>query len=222
MTNLVLITSVINTPNNPLSYSNIRSIYTPQERFNQTKNTINSIKTKIPNYKILIIECSKLDLEHEDYLKNNSDYYINVYDNEIIRNQIYHYSKSLGEGTMTIEAIKYINYNNIIYKNLYKVSGRYMLTDQFCYSKFNNDMIVMKKINDSNENIFTGLYKLPSRYVNKFLIYLEQKKDIMYQCIGYEVLFSMFLHTISNNDKVYVNPIGLEGYVTVDGSYFNG
>ena len=37
MSNLVLITSVINTPNTPLSYSKIRSVFTREQRFEQTK-----------------------------------------------------------------------------------------------------------------------------------------------------------------------------------------
>ena len=58
MDNLVLITSIINTPKTPLSYSKIRSVYTRNERFEQTKKTIESIKEKIPNHKILIVECT--------------------------------------------------------------------------------------------------------------------------------------------------------------------
>ena len=56
MNNLVLITSIINTPQNPLSYSNIRSVFTREERFNDTKETIKSIKEKIPYCKIMIVE----------------------------------------------------------------------------------------------------------------------------------------------------------------------
>ena len=58
MSNLVLITSVINTPKKPLSYSNVRSVFTREERYEQTKKTIQSIREKIPNYKIMIVECT--------------------------------------------------------------------------------------------------------------------------------------------------------------------
>ena len=54
MNNLVLITSVIKTPNKPLSYINTRSIYTHEERFEQTKKTIQSIREKIPNVRYLL------------------------------------------------------------------------------------------------------------------------------------------------------------------------
>jgi hypothetical protein len=55
MKNLVLITSVICIENKPLSYTNVRSIYSHQERFEQTKKTIETIREKIPNAKIFVV-----------------------------------------------------------------------------------------------------------------------------------------------------------------------
>ena len=108
MTNLVLITSVINTPNLPLSYSKTRSIFSRHDRFLQTKQTIESIKNKLPNDKIIIVECSELNQEETDYLNDMCDYVLNLWDKKELHNYIFGPSKSLGEGTMTIEALKYI------------------------------------------------------------------------------------------------------------------
>ena len=44
MKNFVLITSVINTPQKPLSYCKTRSIYSREERFLQLKQTIKEKK----------------------------------------------------------------------------------------------------------------------------------------------------------------------------------
>ena len=128
MNNLVLITSVISTTNNPLSYINNRSVYSHLERFEQTKKTIESVKEKIPNSKIIIVECSNLNEEIINYLIKNSDYFLNLYNNQKIRNNISHISKSLGEGTMTLCALKFIIQNNIEFNNLIKISGRYWLS----------------------------------------------------------------------------------------------
>jgi hypothetical protein len=98
---LVLITSVINIPNRPLSYTNTRSIYTKEERLEQTKKTIYSVQKKIPDALIFIVECSLLNNEEEDFLKKNSNYFLNLYDNDNIRERVYGISKSLGEGTLT-------------------------------------------------------------------------------------------------------------------------
>ena len=67
--NLILVTSVINTPNKALSYSKIRSVFSRKERLEQTKKTINSIKHYIPDHKIFLVECSDFTEEEENILK---------------------------------------------------------------------------------------------------------------------------------------------------------
>jgi hypothetical protein len=67
MNDIILITSVIRPPDKPLSYTSIRSVFTSNERFIQTKKTIESVRQKIPNGLIMLIECSHL-LEEELYI----------------------------------------------------------------------------------------------------------------------------------------------------------
>ena len=142
MKNLVLITSVVNTPNLPLSYSKIRSVFTREERFLQTKKTIESIKEKIPDYKIMIVECTDFTDEEKSYFKNECDYILNLWDKKELHSNIFGLSKSLGEGTMTIEALKYIQYKKIEYENLFKICGRYSLNNEFNYNIYNNNKLV--------------------------------------------------------------------------------
>ena len=242
--NIVLITSVINPPNKPLSYSSSRSIYSAEERFIQTQKTIASIREKIPNNKIFILECSSLIPSQNEYLSSNSEYFINLYCQNT-QDDIYGISKALGEGTMTIKALEYITnhiipdittkYNISIENiNLFKISGRYWLTDNFDYNKFiapSNapSNAVFKQIDNNPNNIFTALYKLPALLITNLYKFLTDKNNIsrMRQCIGYEVLFADFVKEISNivNTKYiikYIDPIGLTGYVAIDGSYYNG
>ena len=80
MSNLVLITSVINTPNLPLSYSKVRSVFTRGQRFTQTKQTIESIKEKIPDHKMMIVECTDFTKEEKDYFDKECDYILNLWD----------------------------------------------------------------------------------------------------------------------------------------------
>ena len=122
---------------------------------------------------------------------------------------------------MTICALEFIINNNIEYDNLIKISGRYWLSDNFDYSNFNCDNIVIKYINDDKNNAFTALYQLPKNVVIDFKIFLENNLKEMVNCIGYEVLFANFLKKQNNSIK-YLNPIGLEGYVSVCGTLYNG
>ena len=217
MQNLVLICSIIKTPNIPLSYTETRSIYSHEERFEQTKKTIQSIKKKIPNSKIFIVECSELHDEQNNYLKKNSDYFLNLIDQKEKVQNIYSISKALGEGTMTIEAINYIQQNNIEYENLFKITGRYWLSEYFTYSNFENNDIMVHYIQNDINNACTSLYKLNKMNVVDFQNFLIHNKDFMYQCIGYEVLFAKFLQLPKKNKVIHMNKIGINGLISVSG-----
>ena len=221
MNNLVLITSVICTPNTPFSYINIRSVYSHNERFEQTKKTIESVKQKIPNAQILLVECSNLNKEQNEYFLSNTDYFLNLFQNEKIINNISSKSKSLGEGTMTLCGLNYIIDNNIVFNNLIKISGRYYLSEKFDYNKFNNNNIVIKYIDNNKDNVFTALYQLPKESIINFKIFLENKFNEMINCIGYENLFAIFIKS-EKRLIVNLNPIGLEGYVSVAKEFYSG
>ena len=219
MKNLVLITSVICITNTPLSYTNIRSVFTHEERFEQTVKTIQTIREKIPNSKIFIVECSPLNDEYNEYLIKNSDYFLNLYTNESIRNKTCGISKSLGEGIMTMYAIEYIQNNNINYDNFFKITGRYWLSDNFNYNNFYNNEIVIHYINNDINNTCTSLYKLDKCNVVDFYNFLSSNMDLMFQCIGYEVLFALFLKLPKNNNIIHLNKIGVNGYISVSNDF---
>jgi hypothetical protein len=221
MNNLVLITSVIHTPNVRLSYINTRSIYNSNERFEQTKKTFETVKLKLPNAKIFLIECSPLTEEEEQYLKKNSDYFLNLFENEAAKQNIYSISKSLGEGTMTQCAFEYLLLNDIVFDHLIKISGRYWLSHQFNIEKFYNKNIIIKYIDDNPENVFTGLYKIPKELVPKLKDFLMKNHNNMLNCIGFENLFALFIKEC-NYPKDILNPIGLVGFVSVSNDFYIG
>lgn len=217
MDNLVLITSVINTPNTPLSYTKVRSVFTRKERFEQTKKTIESIKQYIPNHKIMIVECTDFTEEEKAYFNEQCDYVLNLWERKELHSNIFGISKSLGEGTMTTEALIYILRNKLEYNYLYKISGRYWLNKNFKIDNIQNN--IFKKIHNNENNIFTALYKIDKETVHKLLNFLISNIASMKKCIGYEGLISRF---IKNIDTYFVDTIGLSGFVTVCGSEYNG
>lgn len=225
MKTIVLITSIIDPPNKPLSYISTRSIYTSDERFEQTKKTFQTVREKIPNAKIFLVECSKLNQEQETFMLQNSDYFLNLYGNEEIRKNMHSESKSLCEGTMTYQALQSIENNHIEYDKLIKISGRYWLSDNFDYgNNFNHRKMVVKYIGNDKNNVFTALYQLPREMVEKFKVFLLSNQDKMNNCIGYEVLFGIFIHSenIHPTNLVIVEPIGLCGFLSVSNDFYNG
>lgn len=214
--NLVLITSIIYTPNKPLSYIKIRSVFTPIERFEQTKKTIQTIKEKIPNVEILMVECSNLTKEQTEYFTKECNYFINLINNPEHVINIYSISKSHGEGTMTKVALEYIKMNNIDFDNFFKITGRYWLSNDFNYKNFENTNIVIRYIQKNINNTCTSLYKLNKNNLDDFYDFLKTNTVLMKKCMSYEMIFGKFLKQISkNNNIVDLNKIGVNGYISV-------
>lgn len=223
MINITLITSIIDTPNIPLSYTNVRSVFNKEQRFEQTKKTILSIREKIHNNKIILIECSRLSDEEKYYFNENVDYFYNIYDlgnNELIQ-RMFTISKSMGEGTMTICALNILFENNIEFDNLFKISGRYWLNNNFDFNIYNNTYPCIHRINNDINNVFTCFYKLPREIAYKWLKYLLKSESDFVQCIGFEIIFASFLKTLTEEKCIVENKVGINGYVTVCGTFID-
>ena len=224
--NITLIPSIIDPPNAPLSYHAVRSVFTKQERMEQTKASIASVRAHIPNNKIMVIECSLLTEEETQYFREHTDIFINLYDhpNESYIERIHSVSKSMGEGTMTIYALEYLFENNIEYDMLFKLSGRYKLTDRFSYDMYNNDN-VMVKYYDEKECASTILYKLPRPHSLQWYAFLQNANHYFVYCYSYENIFAMFLRELESqieNVIVHTPYMGACGNISVCGGYIEG
>lgn len=212
---LCLITSVIKTPSLPLSYTSTRSVFTHEERYIQTLKTIESVKNKIPGVIICLVECSDLDKDQVAKITSAVDYFLNIFDDTELRSKVYSPSKSMGEGTMTIAALDYINARQIEYNSFYKISGRYWLNDSF--SPY--DYPIFVKSNEIGHGIPTTLYKLNNDSVDAFHKFLLEKYSDMKNCKGYELIFAEFIMQLPN--VMFVPTLGVSGYVSVDNVFYS-
>ncbi len=223
---LVLITSLVKTPNTPLSYSNIRSVFSHDERFEQVKKSIQSVREKIEGAKILLIECSDLSEEQRDYFKNNCDYFYNLYDKENrlhYLSRVYSTHKTLGELTLTTEALKYIYNNNLEFKNFYKLSGRYWINDRFDINKFENNRCHVN--HHTPDCLATCLYKLDNEYTLKWYNYLLNQESLAKKGFSMENFFAYFIMELYKDENHRKNILlsgigsyGVSGLIAVDGS----
>ena len=216
---LFLITSVVNITKNPFSYTNVRSVFSREERFEHTKYTIESIKNKVENVKIMVVECSYLNEQETEYFKQNVDFFINLYcfENKNIISNVESISKSLGEGQLTICALEYLFNNNIVFDKLFKISGRYYLNDNFNYDLFNNSFL---NASYSGGVFSTCLYKLTYLASQDWYNFLLNSTPDFLNCVGYENIFSKFLNKVVAENKYIVldtKPLGVSGLCAVDG-----
>lgn len=81
------------------------------------------------------MECTEIPQEYEDEIKSKVDFYKNIYKgNEAIIDGLY---KNVGE------ALSMLLVDKEGYENIYKISGRYYLTDDFDFSKWDNNDSMM-------------------------------------------------------------------------------
>ena len=212
--NLVIITSVLNIINLPLSYFHTRSIFTLQERFKQTIKTINSLKRYIPDLEILFCECSDLEVELESELKEKVNYYYNFYSKEDIRNKVNSSYKGLGEANLLLEGLKHIDFLN--YKNIFKISGRYYLNTNFDYNKFNNNYNIFTNWDDSNKSLCTIFYKINYFYLPLFKEQLLNSIAELEEGFSIEqVIFNYF-----SKYSIIYDKLNISGFLSTEGYLF--
>lgn len=241
MKNIIIITSIIDIPKQPSDKSfkstsypqDTRSIYTREERFQQTQCTIENVKRNIPDVKILLVECSQLTDEERKFLETECQWIINLIDNPDLRENIYSQSKSLGEGTMMIAALEFLFKNNIEFDNLFKITGRYWLNENFVYSDFENDELIFNNDNITSIllkrnngvvsvsnvlQVVTAFYKITQKSAIQLLGFLLDNVDQMKLGIQYEKIIGYFLYLFKKVNKItYKKCIGVSGHIAIDG-----
>jgi hypothetical protein len=209
--NLIIIPSIIKCTDKRLSYTNVRSVYSTTERYEQLLKTIRSVREKIPNAYIVLIECSKDIEEYEKIMYPLVNEYINYYNNNDIKNAVESIYKGYGESLTIYTFLKnhFINKDVLEqYENIIKISGRYYLNDKFNYNIFDNDKNIFRYYSEHN-NVSTRLYKINKKY---FEIYVSNFIDIIKKCIKGDSIENVIVSTLPYK---YVDYIGVSGYIAI-------
>jgi len=215
---IFLITSVINTGSAAWSYTSIRSVFTPQERFEQTLKTIESIRALQDGSRIILSECSDLEPTMATILKDKVDFYINCYKNtEIQAACIQSNKKGYGELLQTRDALEYLQAHNILFKRLFKISGRYWLTNAFDKSRFSMTDYAFNSILPNSTCHPTVLYSVPSSVIEHYKTVLKECDSVYKEhVVGYETLLPPLCIP-----KISIDGIGVAGLVAVDGTFYS-
>jgi len=217
--NVVIVTSKIYVSNNSLSYANTRSIYTPDERFIQTMNTINSIKQYIPDSFIILFDNSVFEnTNYFDQIKDNVDIFLNITDNYLLN----YYTddcefKAFAEISQILEIYKILfskfDFNNI--NQFFKITGRYVINNQFNFNQYNNTKNIIKKnFNVTDRNYwYTCFYKINKNFIDTYFVRLKNilKDKNKYENMDLEVIFS----TIFKDDFTFTNNLGVTQNIAV-------
>lgn len=126
-------------------------VFTPDQRLAQTVDTINSIKTYIPNAKIVIMECCGTPIRDEQrtQLEQYCDLFIDyshdedvqaLYDNDnwdVVKNgtEIMCFGRALNH----LKDIEFFTKNKV--DRIHKMSGRYVLNNKFFPEVYSRDAV---------------------------------------------------------------------------------
>jgi hypothetical protein len=214
-----IITSVINTISTDLTYGT-RSFYSMKERFEQTLQTIHSIKKYVPTAHIYLIEGSDITYDMEFVLESLVYKYINVFSDKYIRKSVESKLKGYGEATQLYYIFS--NYRMDHYDAIFKISGRYYLNSDFNLQDLiqNNKVIFCNGKKRKQEIVSTVLYFIPNNYLKDIYntyklvikIYDEYESRLLrgdMESLHYERIVPKILKEYSIHEK-----IGVEGLVS--------
>ena len=195
--NIVFINSKIIVSDTAFSYIKKRSIYSRQERMNQTINTITSIRKYIPDAHIVLLDNSVFNILEHNILEQLTDTFINITDNNVLNyfTDVFQY-KAFGEISQQLQFFELFlkkDYTKI--KNFFKITGRYGINEEFDYEQYNNDLNIFKKhlsIKDK-EYYYTCFYKLDKSILKEtqtlFKDFVRNKEKYMNSYSDFEVIF---------------------------------
>jgi len=218
--NIVLITSKIYVSDKKFSYIENRSIYTSQERFIQTIETIDSIRKYIPDSFIVLFDNSADFTTFEKHVfQKITDCFINILDDS---NLNYHTNeceeKAYGDISQQVKFFDLLLANNINISNIkhfFKISGRYVINNNFIYKDYNNNKNLFKKDenNPKKEYYFTCFFKLDKNILIEY--YNKLKKLLLEKTMETDNDCEIILPRLIKNNITKIKNLGITQRIAV-------
>jgi hypothetical protein len=192
------------------------SAYSEEQRFEQTLETIKSVREKVPNSYVILFECSSRSIEerHKDVLRKECDLFLEFYDEPGMKalyeniekdSKYITYGKSLLETRGLMNTLYCIQQHNLFSdsQRVFKLTGRYTLNDYFDIkdyeSKFLENYYVIKKydyLTEEQENF-------DEKELENVYAYLYGSKGMMVTGL-WSFDRSLFYETVSSLEKAFV------------------
>lgn len=195
--NIFIITSVLSPSKKALSYTPVRSIFSYQERLDQTIQTVESVLEKDPECEIHLVEWWHIN-RWDSFKSIHQVRYHYIGDKFWIRWCIDSSNKSLGEVIMLLYWICVIRIPLNKFWMLIKISGRYFLNDMFNPSNFALDKISFRIL---GAGCSTKLYAVPKAMFTYYIVYLFMTVPLLLlwrsiECTLYFIVLRRHIHML--------------------------
>ncbi len=207
--NLVAICSAIVTNNQPLAYTPIRSHFTHQQRFEQTLETIESIKRKIPDPYIVLVEGTELPSDMFNELNTRVNYIHQIHIIPEVYQHINGPHKGVGEATSLLSYLQSQHYkeHEVLFNTISKISGRYFILPSFDWITYDNKVICNIKYDNphhhSHIHMSTMFYTIGNKIKEAFIESLDMccKHSELHNGVALELVLPNCM--ISKNIQFY-------------------
>lgn len=214
----VIIISVVSCTDNALNYTDVRSVFSAEMRLKQTIKTVESVREKIPDADIYWIEGGLWDVH--DFVAEKVNNYIYLGGDSRVRRAVDSKHKGLGEVELCLKSLDMMK----DYDFLFKISGRYYLSEKFEVNKFNYDMLNFKCY-AQNGSIPSGVEKYISGSYSTRLYGIPQKNYTLYRSalkkskvrlrLGHS-LEGLLCRYMQRERFYYIDELGVSGIIGID------
>ena len=195
-------------------------------RYHQTLETIQSIRDKVPNAKIVLVDSSSDRLSDEYFaeLKQKTDLFITLFNHQATIDFNRYQQKSAGECYIMMIALSAIVEMNMIGDRIFKITGRYKLSDSFDITEYENPDLVGKYVFKKRVKSWMNrdLSLVDTRLWSMCSSLLEETQDILPKVLNIVLegnfdLEHAYFQTINLEHLVEFDKVHLEGQIASDG-----
>ena len=220
------------------------SVYKPEERLQQTLETIASVRERIPNAVICLTDCGIPGLNDEQLkiLTADVDHFVDFSQDDNVQwihqnIQVQDVVKNLTEMAVVRSFFTYALEEGWFdgCDRIFKVSGRYTLTDTFKTSDYETNIVgdkyvVSKRMLSQFAHGITGVdqqymlrvYSFGANRISEFIMLLEDMIEHMQDRVnsgGYIDIEHLWYKFLPREDVVEFNRTGVRGHVAPNGTF---
>jgi hypothetical protein len=230
--NVCIVTSALVPSKAPLSYTKVRSAFTVEERFEQTKLTIESIRDYLPNSYIVLLDATPVPKAWKEYLVANVELFIDASKDVELKNlSLKCQYKGVAESTQKLRMLEQVERlaveEGLEIENIFKISGRYRFNKSFEYDYFMRGDAANKAVfkpvppwcffYERQPTYYTFAYKVPFSMLAKFKYVLNESIKRMNTGKSMEIILPFVFSPSERHD---IKSIGVEGFVAPTKQHF--
>lgn len=195
-------------------------VFEPQKRFEQTITTINSIRGKIPDARIVLLECSGQALSED--IKKHLLQSVNLYADFSKDQNVTHFYKTIENHDIMknlTEMVCFVKFLNLAKENkvkvfegvdrVFKISGRYYLTDNFDITKYDDTV--------------KGKYVFKRKMTSQFPIGVTGgvNRQYMSRLWSFDpILLNETIATFTTMINNFIDRVNNKGYIDIEHSFY--